>query len=659
LSDGEVFDSAKLKHTIRFLIENDMRNIVIDLGNLEYLYSDAINAFIASNRHMLEVSGRIAILTEHPKVQDILKRAGLDNIMRIYRSEAEMIADSKEILRQTSSYRIEELQKISGQSFPPELIPDEPKVPRTEFDDFRLEMGQQLSDKLDKGETPEHQFGQPGAQATPPPTPPQPQQPTYNPNQTSYGQNPAYGAQPPQDSQPNYGQQAPYGAPVGFGGGSGDNFDYPTVQLPAGGYGNVPPRNDEGGDDFDDPENPRSRKSMQERMRSPNARRPGGRRIGGREELESMPSDEFDSPPPAPEPVYPPTYPQQVPVGGEGGYAPPIQPGGLYEEKSSNGKLFVFLLLFFFLGGGALYYFLNQESEPVTPPAVVEKPLPPPVADTAIAMDTNQVLDTVEAAGVEAPLEPISEPEPTRPSKPVAKPKPTPTPKPAPVVAPRPTPTPTPTPSSSTSGTSISITTEPPGAEVLVNFSKKGVTPLDVDLQNNNNRIILRLAGYKRYETTLNKNTKQDVLHVDLESEGGSTSSSPVRKPEVEPEPDPEPEPEPELISKPEPVRAPDPEPIRKPDPPKPPPPPEPEPIKESPKAFTPGSGPPGLIFLSSSPARADIYVDGKSIGKKTPVKVELDSGPHRIEMRKDGLKASSEKDVSAGKNKALHLQLK
>jgi anti-anti-sigma factor len=153
LADGEVFDSAKLKNTVRFLIENDMRNVVIDLGNLEYLYSDTINAFIASNRHMLEVSGRIAILTEHPKVQDILKRAGLDNIMRIYRSEAEMIADSKEILRQTSSYRIEELQKISSQ--PAEV----PSTPKTEFDEFKAEMGQRLGNKLDNNELPQYQLG--------------------------------------------------------------------------------------------------------------------------------------------------------------------------------------------------------------------------------------------------------------------------------------------------------------------------------------------------------------------------------------------------------------------------------------------------------------------------------------------------------------------
>ena len=126
-----------------------MRNLVIDLGDLEYIYSDTINVFISSNRQMLEVSGRIAILAEHNKVQELLRRAGLDNIMRIYRSEAEMIADSKEILRQTSSYRVDELQQIANEE-------ESETTPKSEFEDFRSEMGDQLEetfeDKDEKGE---------------------------------------------------------------------------------------------------------------------------------------------------------------------------------------------------------------------------------------------------------------------------------------------------------------------------------------------------------------------------------------------------------------------------------------------------------------------------------------------------------------------------
>ena len=259
LADGEVFDSAKLKNTVRFLIENDMRNVVIDLGNLEYLYSDTINAFIASNRHMLEVSGRIAILTEHPKVQDILKRAGLDNIMRIYRSEAEMIADSKEILRQTSSYRIEELQKISTQ-------PEAPVIPKTEFDDFKAEMGQRLGSKLDNNELPQYQLGVPqNATAAPtnfpseqstsfpaynqgfpaPAKAPEEPKPTYIQPQST----PAYNAYNPgqnfggANATPTYpGQNAGFNQPQ-------SNFDFPTVQLPVGQYGGTlsPPPNPAGG----------------------------------------------------------------------------------------------------------------------------------------------------------------------------------------------------------------------------------------------------------------------------------------------------------------------------------------------------------------------------------------------------------------------------
>jgi hypothetical protein len=84
--------------------------------------------------------------------------------------------------------------------------------------------------------------------------------------------------------------------------------------------------------------------------------------------------------------------------------------------------------------------------------------------------------------------------------------------------------------------------------------------------------------------------------------------------------------------------------------------PPKPKPKPES--APAPGDGPIGVIFLSSSPARADIIIDGKNTGKKTPAKVELPSGQHRIEMVKSGQRAMIDQPVNEGKNKALHLTL-
>jgi anti-anti-sigma factor len=715
LADGEVFDSAKLKNTVRFLIENDMRNVVIDLGNLEYLYSDTINAFIASNRHMLEVSGRIAILTEHPKVQDILKRAGLDNIMRIYRSEAEMIADSKEILRQTSSYRIEELQKISNQPGDP------PPMPKTEFDEFKAEMGQRLGSKLDNNELPQYQLGlnanpqapayqAPAAPATGSPYPtfnppggfaptqlpespgpgfvPQPA-PAYNYNPNAYAS--GNGAQGYQNPAPAQG----FGQPQA-------NFDFPTVQLPIGQLGNlsqpqapaqpssadahghVPPAQSTDYGSESNQDDPRQRKPSQERMRSPNARKQPGRRVGGREfgeqEEETIPAyvEEDRQPEPNREEKY-------------SSYSdlPPARSNSLVEEARFPAKLIIFVLLAG-LGVG-LYFFLSHKSapseapnavetpavpaEPATPQAVV--PAPQPTAPTATAPAQPSAAPTAPQASVPetkpVPAQPAPVAQPAAPVKPSAPVKPiAETPKPAPkaprvamthpvrpprnhVERPNPAPAPSEEAAPAPKAGVLHVTSEPEGAEVLVNFSKKGNTPLDISLTNNSNKIIVRLSGYKRYETTLPKNSPERDLEVTLEKEGGDepVAKAPAPKPAPEPEErKPEPKPEPKSTPK---YEEPEDLPVAKAAPARE---PEDEPKPKTSAAPTPGDGPIGVIFLSSSPARADIFIDGKNSGKKTPAKLELPSGQHRIEMNKSGQKSSVDQMVNEGKNKALHLIL-
>jgi anti-anti-sigma factor len=705
LADGEVFDSAKLKNTVRFLIENDMRNVVIDLGNLEYLYSDTINAFIASNRHMLEVSGRIAILTEHPKVQDILKRAGLDNIMRIYRSEAEMIADSKEILRQTSSYRIEELQKISTQ-------PEAPPIPKTEFDEFKAEMGQRLGSKLDNNELPQYQLGVPQNTApaaptfTPAPREPETAYPSFNPPGFGAPQVPEAPAQGFPQTQPapayNFNNQA-FGGMANttptFPGQTNQNynqappnFDFPTVQLPVGQFGNLSqpqaPIAPQGGSghgqppqdsiDVDSLMDPRQRKPSQERMRSPNARKQQGRRVGGRE----TPGDEDPS---QEMPVYAPEKAPEPPAREpENKYAaynnlPPSGPNSLVEEARFPAKIIVLLFL---IGAGVLiFWFLSKKSAqqevpplenttqeaPVTPvpetPAVPSAPTAVEPANPTAVVPAPNTPPTTPPAAV-APVAPVAKPpvaEVPKPPAPTPKPAPEPkTPKTASHTKPpkkdrvekiAPTPSDEPAPAANKQG--LHITSEPSGAEVLVNFSKKGTTPLDIPLSNNSNKIIVRLPGYKRFETTLPKNHPDHELEVTLEKEEGS--EPPVAKTRPAPEPErvekkPEPkqeyeEPE-DLPIKKEPVaREPEPQaPKQK------------EKVVES--APSPGDGPIGIIFLSSSPARADILIDGKNSGKKTPAKLELPSGQHRIEMSKSGQKATVDQMVNEGKNKALHLTL-
>jgi hypothetical protein len=199
----------------------------------------------------------------------------------------------------------------------------------------------------------------------------------------------------------------------------------------------------------------------------------------------------------------------------------------------------------------------------------------------------------------------------------------------------------------------LRVTSSPSGAEVLVNYAKKGNTPTEISLLNNSNRIIVRMPGYKRFETTLPKNHPERALDVTLDPEEVEV---PAARVEEEPEPKPA-----KAAVKPPVDEGDDYEdlPMKQPEPPK-----KPEPIaRQEPKprvesAPTPGDGPIGVIFLSSSPARADIIIDGKNTGKKTPAKVELPSGSHRIEMVKSGQKAVVDQNVNEGKNKALHLTL-
>ena len=685
LADGEVFDSAKLKNTVRFLIENDMRNVVIDLGNLEYLYSDTINAFIASNRHMLEVSGRIAILTEHPKVQDILKRAGLDNIMRIYRSEAEMIADSKEILRQTSSYRIEELQKISAHP------PEPPPAPKTEFDEFKAEMGQRLGSKLDNNELPQYQLGvNQSAPAGFGPAqgnePAEPGYPTFNPP-TYPSQQPEQPAQgfPPNQPSPayNFNNQAFGGmantAPTfpGQGGKSHEappNFDFPTVQLPVGQFGNLAnpaPNPPQGGNqiepvpqdlpEMDEPADPRQRKSAQERMRSPNARKQLGRRVGGRE----FPAQEDDTGPE--QPVYVEEKPiEQHSTGNDkfaalGNYSspgfPPSGSNGLVEESRSPLK-FIIIGLLVLLAAGLFFFMSGNDDSESEKSAITDAPAVPEKVVTPAPEATPEPGPGPVEPAAETPVPPPAMAE--TPPPPAVEPRAAVPRTPKPVVrkprvetpaaeAPRPERT---TPQVAASE-GLQISSNPPGAEVLVNFSKKGNTPLNIVLANNSNKIIVRMPGYKRFETTLPKNHSENELQVELEKE--ESTEPPARAVAAKPTP------EPERVRTPEPVeekpaalpvaRQPqrDPEPAVKPK----------SPASSAAAALpTPGDGPIGVIFLSSSPARADIVIDGKATGKKTPAKLELPSGQHRIEMSKSGQKATVDQVVNEGKNKALHLTL-
>ena len=160
---GEVFDSTLLKNMINSLIAEGKRNFAIDLSPLDYIYSDAINVILALNRRILDVSGRLSIMGPSPEVRQILERTGLQNILKIFDTETELLKSSEDIILQTTRYNVADLQTL--QQAPPK--------PKSEFEDFRSEISTAMSTGVAPAETePERGFRQAPPQYTAPQEPP-------------------------------------------------------------------------------------------------------------------------------------------------------------------------------------------------------------------------------------------------------------------------------------------------------------------------------------------------------------------------------------------------------------------------------------------------------------------------------------------------------
>ena len=63
-----------------------------------------------------------------------------------------------------------------------------------------------------------------------------------------------------------------------------------------------------------------------------------------------------------------------------------------------------------------------------------------------------------------------------------------------------------------------------------------------------------------------------------------------------------------------------------------------------------------GFLYVTSSPAGADIYLDGEATGKKTPAQLEVSPGEHQVEVRMSGFLTQS-KSASVAKNEVSRVE--
>ena len=98
--------------------------LCVDLSQLDYVYSDTINALIVMNKRVLDVFGRLSLLSPQPPVMEILKKSGVYNILKVFANEMEVLRVSEEVMNQAA-----------------QATATAPKGPVSEFEDLQAEIG--------------------------------------------------------------------------------------------------------------------------------------------------------------------------------------------------------------------------------------------------------------------------------------------------------------------------------------------------------------------------------------------------------------------------------------------------------------------------------------------------------------------------------------
>jgi hypothetical protein len=73
----------------------------------------------------------------------------------------------------------------------------------------------------------------------------------------------------------------------------------------------------------------------------------------------------------------------------------------------------------------------------------------------------------------------------------------------------------------------------------------------------------------------------------------------------------------------------------------------------------TPTGGPPGTIFISSLPPMADVYMDGRKIGKTNIAELKITAGKHTMKFVKGDKELTKTMTFTDGKNPSQLIRLK
>jgi anti-sigma B factor antagonist len=88
-------DSAtapELEGELRKLVDDGKTQIVLDLKNVEYMSSAGLRAMVSTLKSVKRVNGDLRLANPSPRVEEVLRLAGLTSIFSIHPTQEEAVA---------------------------------------------------------------------------------------------------------------------------------------------------------------------------------------------------------------------------------------------------------------------------------------------------------------------------------------------------------------------------------------------------------------------------------------------------------------------------------------------------------------------------------------------------------------------------------------
>ena len=101
---SHISNLEELRSMIRCYLEKDEQYLAVSFTDASYLYSGAIAVLISCFKLISEQGGDLALIEVHPELLNLLSQMGIDTLVNVYASEADLPGDIRQIERTKTNF---------------------------------------------------------------------------------------------------------------------------------------------------------------------------------------------------------------------------------------------------------------------------------------------------------------------------------------------------------------------------------------------------------------------------------------------------------------------------------------------------------------------------------------------------------------------------